>query len=141
MQKFLQKILKKGSTILTVEEQQEENVRPKIGNPKITINNSCYTLFEGNYIIPEGTVATVEASIVAGFEGSGTPGNNGLLMFLGTKTVQPGLHPYTVNLGNSGQNKVISSFRMDITLNNGEKKSILVQRGDSLSSFYDTAPC
>lgn len=139
MNKFLKHIFRTDSTEPEPGPEVPEN--PKIGGATITRNNSCETVFEGSYQIPTGKTGTLTGTVLDGQTGGGVPGNNGANMLIGSFSVSEGTFPYSVNLGNSGQNGVASRYSLRILLDGGGSAASLFQRDETESAFYDKSPC
>lgn len=139
MNEFLKSILKKATETVA---EIIVNSRPRISNPKITRNNTCETVYEGSFNIPEGTTAVVSGHVVSGYLGGGIgAGTNGVRTLVGDVNFSEGTYAYTVDLGNSGRDGISSFYKLDIVLSNGETATKNFQRTSFNSSLYDTAPC
>lgn len=112
-----------------------------IDSPNVTRNNGCETVFEGKFFIPAGKTAVVTGTMLNGFGGGGLPGNNGVGILLGDNNFGEGQWDYTVDLGNSFDPGNGSKYSLSVKLDNDEIQTILIERYDYHSIYYDQAPC
>lgn len=132
MRKFLKHILKKsqkteGPVVLP---------RPVIGNPIVTLNNGCHTIYEGSYTVPKGTIGTIVGELISGNLGSGTTNIIGTI-----NNISPGKYQYIIDLGNSGQSGVKTAYKLTLSLDNGLSRAFTFFRDANSSPFFDDGPC
>ncbi len=138
MKNFLKKILKLNSTI----EASGGGSSPVIiQNPIITQNNGCETTWEGSVYCPNGTTGVLTGTILYGLSGSVDQGNNGESMLIGVKNIPTGETPYVIVLANSNIQYTPSSYRLDLTLSDGQTSSLVIKRTPANHPSYDKHPC
>ena len=140
MNNFLKQILKSGSSKI---EADPSFIKPGITNPIVTHNNSCETMFEGGFIVPEGFGITgiLTGTLIQGYLGASNVGDNGALGLIGSINVTEGKWPYAINLGNSNIPGEYTKYTLHLLLSNGQQKTLLIQRSEIHSAFFDGPPC
>lgn len=110
----------------------------KLGQPVQYYNNSCETLWYFDVQVPAGFTVTLTGQITQGLEGGTVPDDP---LGLGVFNLTEGIYRFSINLGNSGQSGVASTYVASTEDQNGDTQAIIARRNEIQSAFYDQAPC
>ena len=145
MNEFIKNIFKRNNQTEVVSPTPGVVGKFTIGNPTITRNNVCETVWEGNIAIPANVSAIITGTVTRGYTGGGLPGTNGAIMIIETanfalsnvsRTIA-----YSVNLGNSNVPDLGSNYVLDLVISDGRSLVKQFLRTELLNPNFDTPPC